>query len=41
MTNQPLLNRLAPIARPFFVVNHALMMSHGQAGLRRYLGGSG
>lgn len=38
-TNKALLNRLAPLARPAFRANHALMMRHGQAGLRTYLAG--
>jgi hypothetical protein len=38
-TNKPTLNRLAPIVRPAYVANHALMMAHGQAGLRTFLAG--
>ena len=38
-TNKAALNALAPIARPAFVANHALMMAHGQAGLRTFLAG--
>jgi hypothetical protein len=34
-----LLRYLAPAARPAFRANHALMMRHGQAGLRVYLAG--
>ena len=33
-THKRLLDTLAPVARPAFKVNHALMMRHGQAGLR-------
>ena len=41
ITNKTALNALAPIARPAFVANHALMMARGQAGLRvRNLTGS-
>lgn len=35
---KPLLRRLAPLARPALLVNHALMMRSGKAGLRHYLG---
>jgi hypothetical protein len=38
-TTKATLNRLAPIVRPAYVVNHALMMAHGQAGLRTFLAG--
>jgi hypothetical protein len=38
-TNKTTLNRLAPLVRPAFVANHALMMAHGQAGLRTFLAG--
>ena len=38
-TNKRLLNVTAPIARPAFRANHALMMRHGQAGLRTYMAG--
>lgn len=38
-TGRPLLDRLAPVARPVFRANHALMMRHGQAGLRTYVAG--
>ena len=41
VTNKKMLNRLAPIARPFFKVNHTLMMRHGEAGLRTFLAGYG
>lgn len=39
VTNKALLRRLAPIARPAFRANHALMMRHGERGLRTYLAG--
>jgi hypothetical protein len=39
LTNKPLLDRLAPIARPVFKLNHTLMMRHGLAGLKTYLAG--
>jgi carbon monoxide dehydrogenase subunit G len=39
MTGKPLLNRLAPVARPVFRANHTLMMRHGESGLRTYLAG--
>jgi hypothetical protein len=39
VTNKRLLNALAPIAKPAFAFNHALMMRHGLAGLRTYLAG--
>lgn len=39
VTNKALLNRLAPIVRPAYVANHALMMAHGQTGLRTFLAG--
>ncbi len=38
-THKALLNRLAVVARPAFKANHALMMRHGQAGLRTYMAG--
>ena len=38
-TNKPLLDRFAPVARPAFVANHALMMRHGHAGLKVFLAG--
>lgn len=38
VVNKPLLRALAPLARPLFVANHALMMRRGQQGLRGYLG---
>ena len=31
------LRLLAPVARPLFRANHALMMRHGERGLQRYL----
>lgn len=37
--NKALLNRLAPIVRPAYAANHALMMAHGRAGLRTFLAG--
>ena len=39
VTNKPLLDRFAPVARPAFVANHGLMMRHGHAGLRVFLAG--
>jgi hypothetical protein len=39
VTNKAALNRLAPIVRPAYVANHALMMAHGRAGLRTFLAG--
>jgi ribosome-associated toxin RatA of RatAB toxin-antitoxin module len=39
VTTNATLNRLAPIVRPAYVANHALMMAHGQAGLRTFLAG--
>ena len=38
-THKRLLNVLAPVARPAFRLNHALMMRHGRAGLRTYMAG--
>jgi hypothetical protein len=38
-THKRLLDVLAPIARPGFKANHALMMRHGQQGLRTYMAG--
>lgn len=38
VTTRPLMNALAPIARPLFRLNHSLMMRHGEQGLRRHLG---
>ena len=37
--NKVLLRVLAPIARPAFVLNHAVMMRRGRRGLREYLAG--
>jgi hypothetical protein len=36
---KPLLRALAPVGRPVFRANHALMMRRGQRGLRAYLAG--
>ncbi|HET9138365.1 polyketide cyclase [Actinophytocola sp.] len=41
VVNKSLLRRLAPVARPLFRANHAVMMRRGQRGLRAYLAGSG
>lgn len=38
-THKRLLNLLAPVARPLFKANHALMMRHGEAGLRAFMAG--
>ncbi|MGH9178235.1 MAG: SRPBCC family protein [Acidimicrobiales bacterium] len=38
-TRKALLKALAPLARPGFRMNHTIMMRHGHAGLRTYLGG--
>lgn len=38
-THRALLNVLAPLARPAFRMNHAVMMRHGQAGLRTFMAG--
>jgi len=38
-THKRLLNLMAPVARPGFKTNHALMMRHGQAGLRTFMAG--
>jgi hypothetical protein len=38
-TNKRLLNVMAPVARPGFKANHAIMMRHGQAGLQTYMAG--
>ena len=38
-THKRLLDLTAPVARPAFRANHALMMRHGQAGLRTYMAG--
>jgi Polyketide cyclase / dehydrase and lipid transport len=37
VVNKKLLRRLAPIARPLFRANHAVMMWRGHRGLRSYL----
>ena len=37
VTTKRWLNALAPLARPAFKANHAVMMRHGQAGLRTFL----
>lgn len=37
MARKPLLRHLAPMARPLFRVNHALMMRRGHSGLRHFL----
>jgi len=37
VVNKPLLRVFAPVARPVFQANHALMMRRGQRGLRTYL----
>ncbi|MFL6123966.1 SRPBCC family protein [Actinophytocola sp.] len=37
VVTKPLLRFLAPVARPLFRVNHALMMRRGQRGFRAYL----
>jgi hypothetical protein len=37
VVTKPLLRVFAPVARPLFKVNHALMMRRGQLGLRAYL----
>ncbi len=39
VTHKRLLNALAPVARPAFKANHAVMMRHGRSGLRTYLAG--
>jgi hypothetical protein len=39
IARKPLLRRLALVARPFFRLNHALMMRNGRRGLRVYLAG--
>jgi hypothetical protein len=38
-THKRLLNVMAPVARPGFKANHALMMRHGEAGLRTFMAG--
>lgn len=37
ITRKPLLKRLALLIRPAFKANHALMMRHGETGLRAFL----
>jgi hypothetical protein len=39
VVTKPLLRAFAPVARPLFLLNHALMMRRGQLGLRAYLTG--
>jgi hypothetical protein len=39
VVRKPLLRGLAPVARPAFLANHALMMRSGRRGLRTYLAG--
>ncbi len=39
VARKSLLRRVAPLARPAFRVNHALMMRSGRSGLRRFLAG--
>jgi hypothetical protein len=39
VTHKRLLNVMAPVARPVFKTNHALMMRHGEAGLRTFMAG--
>jgi len=38
-THKRLLNVMAPVARPGFKANHAIMMRHGEAGLRTFMAG--
>lgn len=38
-THKRLLNVTAPVARPAFKANHAVMMRHGEAGLRTFMAG--
>jgi hypothetical protein len=37
VVTKPLLRRFAPVARPLFRANHAVMMYRGQRGFRAYL----
>lgn len=37
VSTKPVMNLLAPIARPLFRVNHTRIMRHGEQGLRRFL----
>jgi hypothetical protein len=39
VVTKPLLRALAPVGRPVFRANHAVMMWRGQRGLRAYLAG--
>jgi hypothetical protein len=39
IVTKPLLRAFAPVARPLFRANHALMMRRGQRGFRAYLTG--
>ena len=39
ITNKKLLNAIAPVARPAFKANHAVMMRHGLRGLKTFLAG--
>ncbi len=39
VVTKPLLQALAPVARPLFRANHAVMMYRGQRGFRAYLTG--
>jgi len=38
-THKRLLDVMAPVARPGFKANHAVMMRHGEAGLRTFMAG--
>jgi hypothetical protein len=38
-THKRLLNIMAPVARPGFKANHAVMMRHGERGLRTFMAG--
>ena len=38
-THKRLLDVLAPVARPGFKANHAIMMRHGETGLRTFMAG--
>lgn len=38
-THKRLLNVMAPVARPGFKANHAVMMRHGEHGLRTFMAG--
>ena len=39
LTRKPILNRLAPLARPAFEMNHWWMMRNGERGLRTFMAG--